>query len=151
MKTLSAILATASLSMGGFALHSFALAQDPAPDSPAYYDAKIKPVLSANCYKCHTEKMAGGLRLDSRDAILKGGDSGPAIVVGDPAKSLLVTAIHQTDPDLKMRSPTSRPGSRPAPSGGPRLPRRRLLLLRMRCPQPQPQLRQQPRHRRSMP
>jgi mono/diheme cytochrome c family protein len=104
MKALPALIASASLSISALAVHSFLFAQDaaPAPATPAFYDAKIKPVLTANCYKCHTEKMAGGLRLDSREAILKGGDSGPAIVVGDPAKSLLVTAIHQTDPDLKM-------------------------------------------------
>ncbi len=102
MKILPALIVSASLSIGGMAVVSHSLAQDVTPASPAYYDTKIKPIFSANCYKCHTEKMAGGLRLDSRDAILKGGDSGPAIVVGDPSKSLLVTAIHQTDPDLKM-------------------------------------------------
>ncbi len=102
MKVFPALLASASLSVCALAAASHLLAQDAAPSSPAFYDAKIKPVLSANCYKCHTDRMSGGLRLDSREAILKGGDSGPAIVVGSPDKSLLVTAVHQTDPDLKM-------------------------------------------------
>ena len=103
MKALSALLATTTLSFGALAGLTAAsmLAQDAAPSSPAFYDAKIKPLLSASCYKCHTERMAGGLRLDSREAMLKGGDSGPAIVAGDPEKSLLIEAVHQTG-DLKM-------------------------------------------------
>jgi mono/diheme cytochrome c family protein len=101
-KLLSALAVSATLSLCGIAAYAPALGQDAAPASPAFYDAKIKPVFAANCYKCHTEKMSGGLRLDSREAILKGGDSGPAIVVGAPEKSLLVTAVHQTDPDMKM-------------------------------------------------
>ena len=102
MKVLAALFTSTTLSLCGLAAVSSTLAQDAAPASPAFYDAKIKPIFTANCYKCHTEKMAGGLRLDSRESMLKGGDSGPAIVVGAPEKSLLVTAVHQTDPDLKM-------------------------------------------------
>ena len=51
----------------------------------------MRPVLAANCYDCHTEDSLGGLRLDSREAMLKGGKSGPAIVPGDPDKSLLIS------------------------------------------------------------
>jgi mono/diheme cytochrome c family protein len=70
-------------------------------DLARYYSEKVQPVLAQNCYTCHTETLKGGLRVDSRDAILKGGDSGPAMVPGDPDKSLLIEAVKQTG-DLKM-------------------------------------------------
>ncbi len=110
MKAVSALFLSASLSLCGLAgltVVRVVHAQDavPAPSSPAFFDAKIKPAFAASCYKCHTERMAGGLRLDSREALLKGGDSGPAIVVGDPDKSLLVEAVQQTG-DLKMPPPS---------------------------------------------
>src|SRR5262249_14876528 len=75
----------------------------PAPAAQAgdFFEAKIRPVLAANCYDCHTDQRMGGLRLDSRDALLKGGRSGPAIVPGDPEKSLLIAAVRQTGA-LKM-------------------------------------------------
>ena len=66
-----------------------------------FFTQKIRPVLAQSCYKCHTTEQAGGLRLDSRAAALKGGDSGPAIVAGQPDKSLLIEAVMQTG-DLKM-------------------------------------------------
>ncbi len=100
MKILS-LLASASLSICSLVAVSLSFAQDAAPSSPAFFDAKVKPVLAASCYKCHTERMSGGLRLDSREAMLKGGDSGAAIVPGAPEKSLLVEAVHQSG-DLKM-------------------------------------------------
>src|SRR5262245_5898885 len=66
-----------------------------------FFEGKIRPLLAANCYDCHTEEQLGGLRLDSRDAMLKGGKRGPAIVPGDPDRSLLIAAVRQTG-DLKM-------------------------------------------------
>src|SRR5262249_31265116 len=66
-----------------------------------FFESKIRPVLANNCYSCHTGSQLGGLRLDSRDAMLKGGKSGPALVPGDPDKSLLIRAVQQTTP-LKM-------------------------------------------------
>jgi hypothetical protein len=65
------------------------------------FETKIRPVLATECFACHTESQLGGLRMDSREALLKGGKSGPAIVPGDPDKSLLVIAIRQTG-ELKM-------------------------------------------------
>ena len=59
-------------------------------------------MLAASCYDCHTEESLGGLRLDSREAMLKGGKSGPAIVPGDPDKSLMIQAVRQTGDKLKM-------------------------------------------------
>ena len=62
----------------------------------------MRPVLANNCYTCHTGAQSGGLRLDSREAILKGGANGPAVVPGDPQKSLLIQAVSQTHTSLKM-------------------------------------------------
>ncbi len=60
----------------------------------SFFETEIRPVLAEHCYGCHgSEKQKGGLRLDSLPAILEGGESGPAIVLGDPLSSLLVQAI----------------------------------------------------------
>src|SRR5207237_6624885 len=67
-----------------------------------FFESRIRPVLANNCFSCHTESKLGGLRVDSRVALLEGGKSGPAIVVGHPEDSLLMKAISQTDPKLKM-------------------------------------------------
>jgi mono/diheme cytochrome c family protein len=89
-----------------FGLISFAArAADPTPAQLQFFENRIRPVLSENCYKCHSsqaEKVKGGLLLDSRDGISKGGDTGPAIVPGDPDHSLLIKAVRYTDPDLQM-------------------------------------------------
>jgi hypothetical protein len=77
-------------------------AGQPAPQSAEFFEASVRPVLAANCYDCHADQQMGGLRLDSRDGLLKGGKSGPAIVPGDPEKSLLIEAIRQTRDTLKM-------------------------------------------------
>ena len=70
-------------------------------DDTQFFTQKVRPVLAQSCYKCHTTEAAGGLRLDSHAALLKGGDSGPAMVPGKPEKSLLIEAVMQTG-DLKM-------------------------------------------------
>ena len=67
-----------------------------AMDDRDFFETKVRPVLAANCYDCHADMRSGGLRLDSREAMLKGGKSGPAIVPGDPEKSLLIQAVRQT-------------------------------------------------------
>src|SRR5499427_7637212 len=81
---------------------SSAAAQSVPANSPDFFEAKIRPVLIKNCYSCHTTSQMSGLRVDSQEAITKGGKRGPAIVPGNPAGSLLLTAIRQTDPGLKM-------------------------------------------------
>ncbi|MSQ97540.1 MAG: DUF1553 domain-containing protein [Gemmataceae bacterium] len=73
-----------------------ALAQMPTAEQLTFFEAKVRPILSARCYTCHSQsakKLKGGLKLDSRDTILKGGDNGPALVPGKPSVSLLVKAI----------------------------------------------------------
>src|SRR5262245_5320018 len=77
-------------------------AQQTDPKSAEFFETRVRPVLAASCYDCHTEMRNGGLRVDSREALLKGGRSGPAIVPGDPDKSLLIQAVRQTTDKLKM-------------------------------------------------
>jgi hypothetical protein len=70
-----------------------------------FFESKVRPVLVERCFKCHSEKsekLKGGLKLDSRAGMLKGGDNGPSIVPGEPAKSRLVEAINYHNVDLQM-------------------------------------------------
>jgi hypothetical protein len=99
------VLPTAVISLC-WAFFSFsAHAADPTPAQLQFFENRVRPVLAENCYKCHSdqaEKVKGGLLLDSRDGVLKGGDTGPAIVSGDPDHSLLIKAVRYTNPDLQM-------------------------------------------------
>jgi len=82
-----------------------ALAGDPTPAQLQFFESRVRPVLADNCYKCHSqksEKIKGGLLVDSREGLLKGGENGPAVVPGDPEHSLLIKAIRYSDPDLQM-------------------------------------------------
>ncbi|WP_020470900.1 PSD1 and planctomycete cytochrome C domain-containing protein [Zavarzinella formosa] len=77
----------------------------PSTEDLAFFEQKIRPLLIEQCYSCHSataKKIKGGLLLDSREAILKGGDTGPSAVVGDPGKSLLIQAVHYKDTDMQM-------------------------------------------------
>lgn len=66
------------------------------------FEKSIRPLLLDHCIKCHgPEKSSGGLRLDSREAMLKGGDSGPALVPGKPEDSLMIRVLGYVS-DLKM-------------------------------------------------
>ncbi len=69
-----------------------------------HFEKHVRPLLVEHCQSCHgPSKQKGGLRLDSIDAIRKGGDNGPAVVPGKPAESLLVQAVrYAPDQDLKM-------------------------------------------------
>src|SRR4051812_30202811 len=69
-----------------------------------FFETRIRPLLIENCYECHSaeKKTKGGLRLDSREGWAKGGDSGPALVPGQPEKSLVMKAVRYEDPDLQM-------------------------------------------------
>ncbi len=71
-----------------------------------HFEREVRPILVDTCQKCHgPEKQESDLRLDSREAALKGGISGPAIVPGDPAKSLLIAAIrHEGDTKMPPKS-----------------------------------------------
>jgi len=68
-----------------------------------FFEAKVRPLLVEHCLKCHgPNKQWGGLRLDSREALLRGGESGPAIVPGDSRGSLFMRAVRHADQELKM-------------------------------------------------
>ncbi len=87
------------------ALGTRAAAAEPTQADMDFFEAKIRPILVDNCYKCHSHdspKLKGGLSLEFRELAMKGGDTGPAVVPGDPEKSLLVKAVRYTDPDLQM-------------------------------------------------
>jgi hypothetical protein len=85
------------------------------PEQVEFFEARIRPVLVESCYPCHSAaagKSKGGLTLDTGAGVLRGGDSGPALVAGKPDESLLVRAVRYTDPELQM----------PPKSAGGRLP-----------------------------
>jgi hypothetical protein len=87
MRTWTAVLA-------GLALASSGRAADPA--GVQFFEQKIRPVLVKHCYSCHSAEAKspkGGLRVDSRSAMQKGGDSGPSLVPGKPTESLLLSAL----------------------------------------------------------
>ncbi len=84
-----------------------------ADDGLAFFEAKIRPVLVERCYQCHSagsEKVKGGLRVDHRDGMVKGGDAGPSVVPGKPDESPLIEAIRYEDESLRMppKTPLSR-------------------------------------------
>ena len=76
-----------------------------AAEETTLFETKIRPVLVEHCYSCHSaeaKKIKGGLLLDTREGIRRGGDTGHAVVPGDTEKSLLIKAIRYEDPDLEM-------------------------------------------------
>ncbi|MBM84053.1 MAG: hypothetical protein CMJ78_26165 [Planctomycetaceae bacterium] len=80
---------------------------DSSPQEIEFFEKKVRPVLVARCYSCHSAKaktVQGGLRVDSRKALLSGGDSGAAIVPKKPDASLLISAI-QYDPNADFQMP----------------------------------------------
>ena len=65
-----------------------------------FFEAKIRPILVKHCYECHaadSKKIRGGLLVDSRQGLLEGGESGPAVVPGDLEESLLISALKHND------------------------------------------------------
>ncbi len=82
-----------------------ASAREPSAEDVLFFESRIRPVLANACFSCHADsapKLRGGLKVDSREALLRGGASGPAIVPGDPDASLLVRAVRYDDEDLQM-------------------------------------------------
>ena len=82
-----------------------AFATDPPAEDLAFFESKIRPLLVKHCYECHSgaaKELGGGLLVDSRAGLVKGGDTEPPIQPGDPDSSLLIRAVKKTDPDLQM-------------------------------------------------
>ncbi len=69
--------------------------QDDSREKKDFFENRIRPMLAQSCFACHTNSQMAGLRLDSRADILKGGTSGPALVPGDPDKSLIVNLVRE--------------------------------------------------------
>ncbi|MGE3778186.1 MAG: DUF1549 domain-containing protein, partial [Pirellulaceae bacterium] len=98
-----------ALSMCGPAL---LYGQPSAVEQDEFFETKIRPVLVGKCVKCHgPTKASGGLRLDSRAALLMGGDSGPAVVPGDAEGSLLSIALRHDE-----NEPVQMPPDEPLPA-----------------------------------
>ena len=80
----------------------------PTPAQLEFFEQRIRPILAGECYECHgADKQKGGLRLDSREGLLEGGDSGVALVAGNAGDSLLIRSILHADPAERM--PKDRP------------------------------------------
>ena len=74
-----------------------------APEKLEFFETKVRPILVQRCYECHSgQESNGGLRLDYREGLLKGGDSGPAFQADEPQGSLLLRAIRYQNADLQM-------------------------------------------------
>ena len=89
-----------------------AWAADPAVERQRleFFETKIRPVLVEHCYECHatdSKKLRGDLLVDSRQGLLDGGESGPAVVPGDPGKSLLISALKHDDFEMPPKKTLS--------------------------------------------
>jgi mono/diheme cytochrome c family protein len=80
------------------------VAAPPSAEQTDFFEKQIRPLLANRCYECHSaeKKTKGGLALDTAASTLKGGDTGPALVAGDPEKSLLIEAVRYQNHDLQM-------------------------------------------------
>ena len=73
-----------------------------ASEQSDFFEKEVRPVLAKNCFACHTATALGNLSMTSGEALRKGGNSGPAIMPGQPDESLLIQAVAHTHPRLKM-------------------------------------------------
>ena len=97
-----AILGVALLGLNR-ACHAGELKAPPSPQDLEFFESKVRPLLSQHCYGCHgPEKQKGNLRLDHIQTILSGGDSGPALVAGNPLESRIRVAVSYENVNLQM-------------------------------------------------
>jgi hypothetical protein len=102
--------AAAFAACSAFALLAFAQsgaveAKKPTPEGLEFFEKKVRPLLAESCFSCHaanSKLVMGGLRLDSKAGLLKGGDRGLAVVPGHPEKSLLISVVGYQDKNLQM-------------------------------------------------
>lgn len=87
------------------------VASSPAWAADDFFDRQIHPILAGKCFRCHGgDRVSGSLRVDSREALVQGGDSGPAFVPGNVEESLLIKAVRRADdvsampPDKPLRA-----------------------------------------------
>ncbi len=104
MRSLAVLLVVASCLAPGWCAASEAVPIDERA-AAEFFEKKIRPLLAKRCYECHAHDKAGDsgqLAVDSRAALLKGGDRGPVLVAGKPDESLLLKAVKYGDPKLQM-------------------------------------------------
>src|SRR5690349_1985811 len=80
-------------------------AAEPAPTAEQlrFFETRVRPILVDQCLRCHgAQKQKAGLRLDTREHLVRGSSGGPVIVAGKPEQSLFIKAITHADPDVKM-------------------------------------------------
>src|SRR4051794_4342581 len=95
MPKFNALLAFLSVTTAAFAT----------PEDAEFFQKKVQPIFTEHCYKCHShsaDKIKGGLVVDSLSGLIAGGDTGPAVVPGNPGKSLLIEAVAYKNDDLQM-------------------------------------------------
>lgn len=88
---------------GSLTPFSLSHAVEPSAADLEFFEKSVRPLLVQHCYECHSgAKASGGLSLDTRDGVMRGGDSGTALVVGDPDKSLIIEAVRYKNSDFQM-------------------------------------------------
>jgi mono/diheme cytochrome c family protein len=109
MRALAATLTVVAIGLASIDLAKVCADED--PSRPEYYTTRVKPIFDANCARCHGgENHRGGLNIDTKAGMLKGGHDGTVLVPGDPAKSLLVRLIrHEGPADDPMPMPPKKP------------------------------------------
>jgi len=92
-------------------VNCFGATESPSVAGLEFFERRIRPILVDHCYKCHSSagKLKGGLNLETRDGLLRGGDTGPALEPGSPDQSRLIEAVRYKNQDLQMppKSPLS--------------------------------------------
>jgi hypothetical protein len=121
MKTLGLIVCAAAFASPAFCADVDTSKLPPAAKKDGVtYEKDIKPIFEQTCFRCHgSERQKGGLRLDSLEAVLKGGEDGKVVTPKDSAKSPLVIAVAQLDPDTAMPPKRGPGGPRKGPPGAP--------------------------------
>src|SRR5277367_3765451 len=105
MKATSRTIVFLSLALMALAPVTAAAQTNPTDEAALdFFEKKVRPVLVNNCYNCHSANTnsKGGLRVDDRNGLLHGGKRGPAVIPGQPDKSLLIQAVQHTHKKLKM-------------------------------------------------
>ena len=93
------VLLAGFLILASLSLTEVAHSDDSAED---FFESKVRPLLAAKCFRCHRDGSKGGLTADSRESLIRGGNTGAAIVPGDPDASLMIQAVSRTHARLKM-------------------------------------------------
>ena len=102
-RTIALRILVLTLAVAGRVAVAPVFSSEPTQEGFDYFEKRIRPLLVKNCFECHgEERQKAHLRLDSISSILAGGDSGSALLPGQPEKSLIIAAVRQGDADLQM-------------------------------------------------